>query len=223
MFPFCLAKKIIKSFFSIPSKLCLHIHIWHWWTGSWDFGNKCYLTIRMQAHSLAVKPTPVNFILLLFWVFFSNPHTDHDTYLLLDKASYVAKPKVREPGNYTAPAVNFGKGEGKERRLNITAVSLSPQRWKTGWCPCIFLRTKKGFPGSTSGKKLPANAEHSRDVCSIPRLGRSPGGGHGSPLWYSCLENPMDSRAWWATIHGAQSVDAIDRTGKEKEEVEILW
>ena len=82
----------------------------------------------MQAHSLAVKPTPVNFILLLFWVFFSNPHTDHDTYLLLDKASYVAKPKVREPGNYTAPAVNFGKGEGKERRLNITAVSLSPQR-----------------------------------------------------------------------------------------------
>ena len=62
VFPFCLAK-IIKSFFSIPSKLCLHIYIWHWWAESWDFGNKCYLTIRMQAHSLPVNPTPINFIL----------------------------------------------------------------------------------------------------------------------------------------------------------------
>ena len=36
---------------------------------------------------------------------------------------------------------------------------------------------------------------------SIPGSGRSPGGGHGNPLQYSCLENPMDRGAWWATIH----------------------
>ena len=36
----------------------------------------------------------------------------------------------------------------------------------------------------------------------IPRLGRSPGGGHGNPLQYSCLENPMDKGAWRATVHG---------------------
>ena len=37
---------------------------------------------------------------------------------------------------------------------------------------------------------------------SISGLGRSPGGGHGNPLQYSCLENPMDRGAWWATVHG---------------------
>ena len=40
------------------------------------------------------------------------------------------------------------------------------------------------------------------DVGSIPRLGRSPGGGHGNPLQYSCQENPMDGGAWQATVHG---------------------
>ena len=50
-------------------------------------------------------------------------------------------------------------------------------------------------------KNSPANAEDVRDTGSIPGLGRSPGGGHGSPLQYSCLENPMDRGAWWATVH----------------------
>ena len=35
----------------------------------------------------------------------------------------------------------------------------------------------------------------------IPGLGRSPGGGHGNPLWYSCLENPMDRGVWWVIVH----------------------
>ena len=39
------------------------------------------------------------------------------------------------------------------------------------------------------------------DLGSIPGLGRSPGGGHGNPLQYSSLENPMDREAWWATVH----------------------
>ena len=39
------------------------------------------------------------------------------------------------------------------------------------------------------------------DPSSIPGLGRSPGGGHGDRLQYACLENPMDRRAWWATVH----------------------
>ena len=44
--------------------------------------------------------------------------------------------------------------------------------------------------------------EMSRDAGSIPGLGRSPGEGNGNPLQYSCLENPMDGGAWWATVHG---------------------
>jgi len=50
-------------------------------------------------------------------------------------------------------------------------------------------------------KNLPANAGDIRDTGSILGLGRSPGGGHGNPLQYSCLENCMDRRAWQATIH----------------------
>ena len=45
------------------------------------------------------------------------------------------------------------------------------------------------------------NAGDIRDVGSILGLGRSPGGGHGNPLQYSCLENPMDRGAWRATVH----------------------
>ena len=51
-------------------------------------------------------------------------------------------------------------------------------------------------------KNLPANAGDVRDAGSIPGLGRSPGGGHGNPLQYSCLENSMDGGAWWDTAHG---------------------
>ena len=50
-------------------------------------------------------------------------------------------------------------------------------------------------------KNPPANAGDPKDAGSIPGLGRSPGGGHGNPLQYSCLENPMDGGAWWATVH----------------------
>ena len=50
-------------------------------------------------------------------------------------------------------------------------------------------------------KNPPANAGGIKDMGLIPGLGRSPGGGHGSPLQYSCLVNPMDRGAWWATVH----------------------
>ena len=49
-------------------------------------------------------------------------------------------------------------------------------------------------------KNLPGNAGDIRDVGSTPRSGRSPGGGHGNPFQYSCLENPMDRGAWWAIV-----------------------
>ena len=51
-------------------------------------------------------------------------------------------------------------------------------------------------------KNPPAKAGDVIDVGLIPGLGRSPGGGHGNPLQYSCLENPMDRGAWQATVHG---------------------
>ena len=56
-----------------------------------------------------------------------------------------------------------------------------------------------GFPAGSDGKESTCNVG---DLGSIPGLGRSPGGGHGNPLQYSGLENPMDRGAWWAAVHG---------------------
>ena len=58
------------------------------------------------------------------------------------------------------------------------------------------------YEASQVVKDLPANAGDIRDAGSIPGSGRSPGGGHGNPLQYSCLENLMDRGAWWAAVHG---------------------
>ena len=52
------------------------------------------------------------------------------------------------------------------------------------------------------GKNLPTNVGDIRDIGSIPGLERSPGGGYGNPLQYSCLENVVDRGAWQATAHG---------------------
>ena len=56
-----------------------------------------------------------------------------------------------------------------------------------------------GFPGGPDGKESACNGG---DPGLIPGSGRSPGEGNGNTLQYSCLENPMDRGAWWATVHG---------------------
>ena len=58
---------------------------------------------------------------------------------------------------------------------------------------------QKAFPGGSDSK---ASAYNAGDPASIPGSGRSPGEGNGSPLQYSCLENPMNEGAWLATVHG---------------------
>ena len=56
-------------------------------------------------------------------------------------------------------------------------------------------------------KNLPADARGAGDSGSVPGLGRSPGGGNGSPLQYSCLMNPTDRGAWQSIVHGAAELD----------------
>ena len=55
-------------------------------------------------------------------------------------------------------------------------------------------------------KNPPANAGDIRDMGSTPGSGRSPREGNGNTLQYSCLENPMDRGAWWATVHGTTKI-----------------
>ena len=62
-----------------------------------------------------------------------------------------------------------------------------------------FIIKLLGFPGGSDGKESTCNAG---DLGSIPGSGTFPGGGHGNPFQYSCLESPMDRGAWWATVHG---------------------
>ena len=58
------------------------------------------------------------------------------------------------------------------------------------------------FPWGLRGKESACSVGVARDAGSIPGSGRFSGGGHGNPLQYSCLKNPMDRGAWWATVHG---------------------
>ena len=58
--------------------------------------------------------------------------------------------------------------------------------------------------------------QETRDTGSIPGSERSPGGGHGNPLQYSCLENLMDRGAWWATVHGVSKRIAYDLASQQQ-------
>ena len=68
-------------------------------------------------------------------------------------------------------------------------------------CQIVYNVHIIGFPGGSVGKESPCNARAAANMGSIPDLGKSPGEGHGNPLQYSCLENPMNRGAWQATVH----------------------
>ena len=90
--------------------------------------------------------------------------------------------------------------------MQETPVQVLGQQdlWRRDRLPTpVFL----GFPGGSDSKEFICNVG---DLGSIPGLGRFAGGGHGNPLQYSCLENPMDRGAWWATVHGVTK--ELDRT-----------
>ena len=74
---------------------------------------------------------------------------------------------------------------------------------KAGKLNNLYLRHIWGFLGGTVVKNPPANAG---DAGSIPELRRSPRGGDGNPLQYSCLGNPMDRGAWWPHIHRVANI-----------------
>ena len=78
--------------------------------------------------------------------------------------------------------------------ITVFALVLSSTRITT----VIYSVLSNGLLMAQQVKNPPANTE----TGLLPELGKSPGGGDGYPLQYSCLENPMDRGAWWATVHG---------------------
>ena len=73
-------------------------------------------------------------------------------------------------------------------------------------------------------KNLPANAGDIRDVGLTPGWERLPGAGHGNPLQYSCLENPIDRGAWWAIVHGvAKSWTSLKRQHSTAQDTNYVY
>ena len=108
-------------------------------------------------------------------------------------------------------AISFSRGSSPPR--NRTWVSRIAGRHFNLWATTTsrnhphfeislaehWSNLQMGFPG---GSEVKVSACNVGDLGSTPGSGRSPGEGNGNPLQYSCLENPMDRGAWWATVHG---------------------
>ena len=74
-----------------------------------------------------------------------------------------------------------------------------------------YLRnTRLGYPDGTGGKEPACQCRRPKDTGWIPASGRSPGEGHGNQFQYSCLENPMNRRTWWATVHRVTESDITE-------------
>ena len=107
--------------------------------------------------------------------------------------------------------VNVG---GEKYTIMLTGLTLNsfPQTWNGCTMVCNKFSCVPGllgFPRASDGKEFACQAG---DLGSVPGLGRSSGGGHGNPLQYSCLENPMDRGAWQATVYRVAESDTTEVT-----------
>ena len=82
------------------------------------------------------------------------------------------------------------------------------------------MNPKCGLLGGSVGKESACNAG---DTSLTPGLGRSPGGGQGNPVWYSCLENPVDRGAWRATAHGVTESNTTERLSTYGQKMSALF
>ena len=92
-----------------------------------------------------------------------------------------------------------------------TRPKLSAMKQPSLWLTDAWQNTSaRGFPGGSPVKIVPADVGDAGNEGLIPGSGRSPGGGHGSPLQYPCLEKPMDRGDWQAIVHGVAESDTTE-------------
>ena len=99
-----------------------------------------------------------------------------------------------------------GAEGGVEWEFGVSRCKLVPGEWVKTPAPLYNTDNYNQYPMINYSSVGKESAYKAGDQGSIPGLGRSPGEGNGNPLWYSCLENPMDTGAWRATVHGVTRV-----------------
>ena len=108
---------------------------------------------------------------------------------------------------------DLGEGNGNPLQYSCLENTMDGGAWWAAVYRVAQSQTRLKRLSSSSSKTVPdgpvvknvhASARDARDTVSIPGLERSPGVGNGNPLQYSCLENSMDRKAWWATVCGSQ-------------------
>ena len=109
-------------------------------------------------------------------------------------------PRLVQEGGWGA---GMGEGDGSPKASQMGHPPTHRELNEGRGCALAF---PKKQPMAQSVKNLPTMQENAG---AIPGLGRSPGKGNGNPFQYSCLENPMDRGAWWATVHGVTELDTI--------------
>ena len=108
---------------------------------------------------------------------------------------YWASIRCKIYASWSLDAVDYSFGRCASSVLSVLFLLLFS--YHMGSLPKKAFRG--GFPG---GSEVKVSAWNAGGLGSIPGLGRFPGEGNGNPLQYSCLENPMEGGAWWATVHG---------------------
>ena len=132
--------------------------------------------------------------------FFVNMHFVIETHFL--NLIFILYSSIVDPGGAMVKNLSANAGD-----TNLISGQEDPLEQEITTHPSILgldrLKFTKQFPKSfPGGSEVKAPACSAGNVGSIPGSGRSPGEGNGNPLQYSCLENPMDRGAWWATVHG---------------------
>ena len=183
--------------------------------GIWGEAEKCWVGFKKQVLVRIAKcPREVRVIhALSVWLFATLWTVAHQAPLFMgfsrqDPGSGLPFPS---PGNLPDPnwpRVSWTSYIGRqilyhcttwEAKMNIPS-NLS-YKWRK-WDLNRIIKFAIWSWASLLAQKVKEPAWNAGDLGLIPGSGRSPGGGHGNPLQYSCLENPMDRGAWWATVHG---------------------
>ena len=118
----------------------------------------------------------------------------------LQKVSFHSNPKERQCPKFSNYCTIALISHASKVMLKILQARL--QQYVTHELSDVHSGFRKGIGTRDQIANIPWIIKKAGDLGSIPGLGRTPGEGNGNPLQYSCLENPMDSGAWWAIVHG---------------------